>query len=66
MRLLFAVLLAIHGAIHLVGFVKAFGLAELPRFGSPVTRPNGLVWLGAGVMYFATVVLLSCPPNIGG
>jgi ssRNA-specific RNase YbeY (16S rRNA maturation enzyme) len=30
MTVLFAIVLVVHGLIHLLGFAEAFGLAELP------------------------------------
>ncbi|HET6336874.1 MAG TPA: DUF6544 family protein [Polyangiales bacterium] len=49
-RWLVAVLLLIHGAIHLLGFVKAFGFAALPQLSAAISRPVGLLWLAAGVL----------------
>jgi len=37
MRIALAVLLAIHALIHLMGFLKAFGLAELPQLTLPIS-----------------------------
>jgi hypothetical protein len=38
-----AVLLVIHGLLHLMGFLKAFGLAELPQLTGPISQPLGLL-----------------------
>ena len=37
MTFVLAVFLAVHGLIHLLGFAKAFGLAELPQLTQPVS-----------------------------
>lgn len=51
MRLFYSTILIIHGLIHLLGFAKAFGLAELPQLTVPIGRPMGLVWaLAAGLV----------------
>ena len=52
-------LLAGHGLIHLMGFAKAFGLAELPQLALPITRDWGVLWLVASGLVVATAVLLA-------
>jgi hypothetical protein len=51
--------LAIHGLIHFLGSVKAFGLRDLAELTLPVSRGMGLVWLFAGGMLLAAAWLLS-------
>ena len=36
-RWMVAVLLAVHGLIHLMGFAKAFGYAQLPQLTQPIS-----------------------------
>jgi hypothetical protein len=50
--------LVIHGAIHVAGFAKAYGLAELPQLATPIARPAGLIWLAAGIGLLATAALM--------
>ena len=54
MARLFVIVLVIHGLIHLLGFVKAFRLAELPQLTQPISAPFGLVWLAASILFIAT------------
>ncbi|MDP1827849.1 MAG: hypothetical protein Q8L48_31535 [Archangium sp.] len=42
-------LLLLHGLIHSMGFLKAFGLAELTQLHQPISRPLGVLWLVATV-----------------
>jgi hypothetical protein len=56
-KVLVGLLLAIHGAIHAAGFAKAYGLAEVPQLGRPISRAEGVVWLVAGIGFVATAVL---------
>lgn len=58
-RWLFVGLLALHGLIHLMGFAKAFGLAELPQLTQPISRAMGLAWLGAAAALLATAGLVA-------
>ena len=45
MKILFSTLLFLHGAIHLLGFVKAFNLAHIQQLSAPISRTAGLIWL---------------------
>ena len=58
MKWLFAGGLAVHGLIHLMGFAKAFGYADLPQLTVPISRPMGLAWLLAAGLFLTTSVTL--------
>lgn len=51
MQIAITLLIVLHGLIHLIGFVKAFGLATISRLTQPITQPMGLVWLGACLLF---------------
>ncbi|MET0385898.1 MAG: DUF6544 family protein [Polyangiales bacterium] len=51
------ILLLVHGAIHGLGFVKAFSLAAIPQLTQPISRPAGVLWLIAGLLVIASAVL---------
>jgi hypothetical protein len=59
----FAVFLVLHGLIHFLGFVKAFGLAELPLLRQPISTAAGICWLSAGVLFLATSASLFVWPR---
>lgn len=59
MRWIVAALLAAHGLIHMMGFAKAFGYAELPQLTQPVSRGMGLVWLAAGLLTVVSAVMIA-------
>ena len=52
-------LLILHGLIHLMGFAKAFGYAELPQLTQPISREWGVLWLLAGGLVVTTAVMLA-------
>lgn len=56
MKWLFVGLLVVHGLIHLMGFAKAFGYAELPQLTMAISRPVGLAWLAAALLLTASSV----------
>ncbi len=55
----FLVFLVLHGAIHLLGFAKAFGLATLPQLAEPISRPMGVLWLLAALAFGTTAALVA-------
>ncbi len=57
LRYLFAVLLLVHGVIHLMGFTKAFGLAEIEQLTMPITKFAGMIWLTAAALFIITLVV---------
>jgi hypothetical protein len=63
MSLLFAIFLAVHGLIHLLGFIKAVGLAELPQLSQPISPRLGVVWLAATLLFLATAAALFLWPR---
>jgi len=54
MTAVFAVVLIVHGLIHLLGFAKASGLAELPQLTQPISPLLGTLWLVAALLFLAT------------
>jgi len=58
LRIVFLLVLCLHGVIHLLGFMKAFGLAKLPQLTQTISHPWGLLWLAAGAMLLVTAALL--------
>ncbi|MBK9797900.1 MAG: hypothetical protein IPP58_15740 [Holophagaceae bacterium] len=53
-RSVFIVVLALHGLIHLMGFAKAFGHAELAQLTRPISKGMGALWLLAALLLLAT------------
>ncbi|MFO7768872.1 MAG: DUF6544 family protein [bacterium] len=64
MKWLFFVLLAVHGLIHLLGTVKAFGLAPLEELPLGLSRGAGVAWLAAGILMLASALLLLLRPEL--
>ena len=63
-RWIIVVLIIVHGLIHLMGFAKAFGYADLPQLSQPISRPMGLSWLTAALMLLASAVLMVALPRV--
>ena len=56
MRIAFALLIALHGLIHLVGSAKAFGWASVPQMRTPITPLTGALWLIAAILLVGTAL----------
>jgi hypothetical protein len=63
MRFLFVAFLVLHGLIHLMGFAKAYGFAELPQLRLPISPPVGVAWLVAAVLFVAAGVCVYAVPR---
>jgi hypothetical protein len=61
-RIAFTSLLALHGAIHLLGFAKGLGLAAVASLELP-SRAGGLLWLATGLLFMAAAALLHAAPD---
>jgi hypothetical protein len=57
LRYLFALLLLVHGLIHLMGFAKAFKLAIINQLTTPISKPAGLLWLLTAVLFIGAAIL---------
>jgi len=58
MKYIFSALLFLHGAIHLMGFAKAFGYAPIENIHSEISRMSGLFWLVVCVLFFMAGIAL--------
>jgi len=63
MAIVFAIVLVVHGLIHLLGSVKAFGLADLPQLTQPISRFLGALWLLAALLFLAAAAALFSWPR---
>lgn len=49
-------LISIHGLIHLMGFIKAFGYAEITQLTRDISRSSGAAWLITTLMLLTAAV----------
>ena len=64
MRWAIAVLMLLHGLIHLMGAAKGFGLADLRALAEPISTRAGILWLTASLAMAAAAVLFLAAPRI--
>ena len=56
-RYAFLILIVLHGAIHLLGFVKGFQLAEVQNLQFHISKTSGLLWLLTCILLILSAVL---------
>ncbi len=59
MKVLLITLIAIHGLIHLPGFVKAFKLTPVTQLSQPISKLNGSLWLLSAIMFVLAAAIFS-------
>lgn len=59
MKYFFVIIVFIHALIHLLGFVKGFGLKEVKELTLPITKPMGVGWLMAMFLFLTYGILQS-------
>lgn len=57
MRILFVLFVAAHGLIHLMGYTRAFGLANIQQLTKEISRPAGIIWLLCTLLFIAVAIL---------
>jgi hypothetical protein len=57
LEIIFLILIAIHGLIHSLGFIKAFGIKEVKELTLSVSKPFGILWLIATILFLLFGVL---------
>lgn len=57
LKTIFTILIILHGLIHLLGFVKAFGYADITALTRDISKPMGIIWLIATVLLVITAAL---------
>ena len=58
LKILLLVIIIIHGLIHLLGFVKAFNLARVSQLTAIISRPLGIIWLLATILFILSGLIL--------
>lgn len=58
MKYILIALFVIHGLIHLLGFTKAFGLAQPSPLQAAISRPMGILWLAAALLLILSAVMV--------
>ncbi len=57
MKTFLSILIFLHGAIHVLGFLKAFQFAKVAQLNIPISKPLGILWLLAFVLFLTAGVM---------
>ncbi|MBN1651177.1 MAG: hypothetical protein JW857_07605 [Bacteroidales bacterium] len=60
MKYIFTIIVLLHALIHLLGFLSSFALKEVKELTLPISKPAGLFWLTAAVLFLIFGVLYFC------
>lgn len=58
MKTAFLIIVFLHGIIHILGFVKAFRLAEVAQLSRHIPKSLGILWLLCAILFLAVFVLM--------
>lgn len=64
LKIFLLVVIFIHGIIHILGFLKAFQLAEINQLTQHISKPMGILWLFALILFFAAAIQLIINQNL--
>ncbi|KAB7745606.1 hypothetical protein GA707_06775 [Nostocoides sp. F2B08] len=53
----YAVVVFVHGLIHVMGVVEGFGVADVDQLTEPVSGGEAVLWLVAGLLVIAAAVM---------
>lgn len=54
MKYIFSTLIILHGTIHLMGFLKAFRLAQIEQLSCEISKISGIFWLVTSVLFIVS------------
>ena len=57
MKILFLIIVLLHGLIHLLGFVKGLGIKEVKELTLPISKPMGFLWLTTAIFLLTFGIL---------
>jgi hypothetical protein len=57
LKSIFTILIILHGLIHLLGFVKAYGYADITALTRDISKPMGIIWFIAMALLVITAML---------
>ena len=56
-KIIFATVIGVHGLIHVLGFLKAFGFARLTQLTQTISRPVGITWAVTSGLFIGVAIL---------
>lgn len=63
-KIIFLFIVALHGFIHLLGFLKAYGLKDIGQITQSISKPFGVLWLLTALLFLGTFALIIFKKNL--
>lgn len=57
MKIIFTLLVTIHGLIHFIGFAKAFGYGNITQLTKEISKPIGMIWFSTALALIIVAIL---------
>lgn len=57
LKYIFSFIILVHGLIHFMGFAKAYGYGNITQSTKDISKPNGLFWLFAAILFMVATLL---------
>jgi len=58
MKVVFAFVVGIHALIHVMGFLKGFGYAEINEISKAVSKLEGILWITTSLLFISGLILM--------
>ena len=58
LKYFFALIVLLHGLIHLMGFIKAFGYGNINQLSTVISKASGVAWLITAILFTIGVLML--------
>lgn len=55
-KIIFIILISVHGLIHLMGFVRAFNFLEIKELTQQISKPLGIIWFFAFLLFLGALI----------
>lgn len=59
LKIIFIIIIVIHGFIHLIGFLKGYDFMILDQITKSISKPIGILWLTTTILFAITIFLLA-------
>lgn len=56
-KILFSLIILIHGLIHFLGFFKAFNVGNITQLSTYISKPVGVIWFVVGILFLITALV---------
>lgn len=57
MKYVLSLIILIHGLIHFMGFMKAFGVGNITQITKEIARPVGILWLMTSILFIVGAIM---------